>query len=233
MYTAPPSDPWSHLGPVLAARAMVARERLIERWWRHAPGLALRLSPQGQGVHERLGRTRFDLEVSGPEWRLSGPWRGAIDAWPIADDSLALVVLDGLGSCLSDGDPSVLDEAIRVLMPEGRLVVIGPAGNRLVGAARRRRCGPGSAEVGELLRRIGLVEIEVHHALHWPPAPRPVLERWGDDLDRLGARFWPLLGRVYAVAARKPGNNVIAIPLAGARAGAAGVPATEGMRRAG
>jgi SAM-dependent methyltransferase len=232
MYAAPPSDPWTHLGPVLSARALAARERLIERWWRHAPGLALRLSPQGQGVHERLGRTRFDLEVSGTEWRLGGALRAAIDAWPIADDSLALVVLDGLGPCLSGGELGVLDEAIRVLAPEGRLVVVGPGGGAL-GAGQRRRCEPGWAEVGGIFRRAGLVEIEVQHALHWPPAPRIVLERWGDGIDRLGARLWPLLGRVYAVAARKPGNTVIAIPIARARPGASGVPATEGMRRAG
>jgi SAM-dependent methyltransferase len=233
MHTAPPSDPWTHLGPVLSARALVARERLIERWWRHAPGLALRLSPQGPGVHERLGRTRFDLEVSGTEWRLGGALRGTIGAWPIADDSLALVVLDGLGPCLSDGEQGVLEEAIRVLAPEGRLVVIGPGGGVLAGSGQRRRCGPGSAEVGGIFRRAGLVEIEIQHALHWPPAPRLVLERWGEGIDRLGARLWPLLGRVYAVAARKPGNTVIAIPIARARASAGGVPAAEGMRRAG
>lgn len=230
------ADPWKCLGPVLAERAAREREQLIENLWRRAPGLAVRLSTAGIGVIERLGRTRFDLEMRGADGVLSGAVRAHCKRLPFADGSIALVVLDSLGCRDGALDAELIAEATRVLTADGQLLVMdqGPySWLRWRDYQRRSTVAPRSAWIAACLRNFGYADVKTEHALHWLPAPTWALERWGDRMDRWGRRLWPALGALYAVSGRKHANNVIAIPLGRMSARAGALAAPEGMRRAG
>jgi SAM-dependent methyltransferase len=219
----------------LPARCERACAELIEDRWRRAPGLALRVSRSAPGVVERPGRTRFDLAWLESEGSIGGPLRGRWPWLPLADGAFSLVILD----CLTIADQAafvpILDEAVRVLADDGRLLVLDAdpwgwlglrsriAGERVAMSQRRLR---------GMMQRAGLEDIEVDHALCWPPLPARLIERHGDALDRFGRRWWPLPGSVYSVCGRKRGSNVIAIPVARDRRHGL-VAAPEGMRRAG
>lgn len=229
-----PTDPWSGLGSALCAQAGRVREQLIEQAWRHAPGLAVRISSGEAGVIERLGRTRFDLHAS--EGRIRGAVQARLPFLPFADQSLALVVLDSVGAVLGADMPALIDETARVLANDGRLLVIDQSPWSWMCWRRRWQrepLAPAGMQIAAMLRQLHFVDVQINHALRWLPAPRWVLERWSDALDRCGERLWPAFGGLYAVGGKRHGNNVIAIPLsrAGARTGQLAAP--EGMRRAG
>lgn len=227
-------DPWSRLGTALCAQAGRVREHLIEQAWRHAPGLAVRISSDEAGVIERLGRTRFDLRANAGH--IHGAVRARLPYLPFADQSLALVVLDSVGAIVGEDMPALIDETARVLAYDGRLLVIDQSPWSWIcwrQRWQREPLAPAGKQIAAMLRQLHFVDVQIDHALRWLPAPRWVLERWSDTLDRCGERLWPAFGGLYAVGGKRHGNNVIAIPLSrsGARAGQLAAP--EGMRRAG
>ena len=144
------------------------------------------------------------------------------DALPFPDASVDLLVLPHTLELTRDPHLT-LREVERVLMPEGRVVIAGfnPASlwglRQRTGRARR---GVGLADHGQLflpragefigywrlrdwLRLLGF-EVEGGGFGCWrPPVTTPAwLERFG-WMDRVGERWWPVLGAVYVVVAVK------------------------------
>jgi SAM-dependent methyltransferase len=155
---------------------------------------------------------------------------------PFADGAFALVVIDSLGGALGADAAAVWAEALRVLAPDGHLLVLDQSPwtwLRWREAWRLRTAAQTSVRLAGWMRRAGLAEVRVERALRWMPAPRWVLERWCDSLEHWGERLWPAFGSLYAVSGRKHSNNVIAIPLRSVRSRAGALAAPEGMRRAG
>lgn len=219
----------------LPARCERACATLIEDRWRRAPGLALRIGRSEPGVVERPGRTRFDLAWVEADGGLEGPLRGRWPWLPLADGVFSLVVLDRLAIAQEADFVATLEEAVRVLADDGRLLVLdadpwGWLGLR--GRLAGRHGGLPPRRLRRHLRAAGLEDIEVDRALCWPPLPTALIERHGDALDRFGRRWWPLPASIYGVCGRKRSSNVIAIPVTRDRRHGL-VAAPEGMRRAG
>jgi SAM-dependent methyltransferase len=208
---------------------------LIEERWRRAPGLALRIGRNAPGVVERPGRTRFDLAWVESDQSVAGLLRCRWPWLPLADGAFSLVVLDRLAIAGAAAYAPVLAEAVRLLADDGRLMILDTDPWGWLGL-RGRLAGQRGAmahwRVRKLARSVGLEDIEVEHALCWPPLPLAVIERHGEALDRFGRRWWPLPGSIYAVCGRKRSNNIIAIPVTRDRRHGL-VAAPEGMRRAG
>lgn len=141
------------------------------------------------------------------------------EALPFSEASLDLVALPHALELSADPHAS-LREAARVLVPEGRVVITGFNPNSLWGWRQRRahltrRIGLGSLylpEAGEFLgywrlrdwlRLLGF-EVESSNFGLWHPAVRS--EAWlarTQWMNRLGQRYWPILGAAYCVVAVK------------------------------
>jgi SAM-dependent methyltransferase len=174
------------------------------------------------------------------------------EALPFPTASLDLVVLPHTLE-LADDAHQTLREVERVLMPEGRVVVIGFNPTSLWGLAgqcRRVSARFGHAQVpahghGELIgprrlrdwfKLLGL-QVETGTFGCWRPpwTGEPWLERnrW---MESAGERWWPFFGSLYAVVAVK---RVRAMRLIGPawkqqrRKGAAGAPAVLTPQRSG
>lgn len=219
----------------LATRCERACVDLIEERWRRAPGLAIRMAPGEPAVVERPGRTRFDLSWVAADLSFSGVLRGRLPLLPLADGSLALVVLDRLAMVDVGQLKPFLAEVFRVLADDGGLMVIDTNPWSWLGLRARWRGAPrtlAANQMGSLLRASGLEDIEIRHALCWPPLPSVFIERHSDLLDRTFSRIVPAAGSIYSVCGRKRSSNVIAIPFARDRRHGL-LAAPEGMRRAG
>ncbi len=207
---------------------------LIEERWRRASGLALRIGRNAPGVVERPGRTRFDLVWDQSGQAVGGLLRCRWPGLPLTDGAFSLVVLDRLAIAGTAYAP-VLAEAVRLLADDGRLMILDVDPWGWPGLRQRFGGERGAVpywRVHKLIRDVGLEDIEVEHALCWPPLPLALIERHAGALDRFGRRWWPLPGSIYAVCGRKRSSNVIAIPVARDRRHGL-VAAPEGMRRAG
>lgn len=131
---------------------------------------------------------------------------------PIASDSVDAVLLPHTLDFL--GDPqAALREVERVLIPEGRVVVVGFNAMSLWGAwglmgQRRGRmpwcgCYLTPFRVRDWLTLLGF-DVEAEEMLVFrPPWRRTVRHRGTPLMDTLGARFWPVLGGVYVIRAVK------------------------------
>lgn len=142
------------------------------------------------------------------------------DALPFPNQSLDLVLLPHALELARDPHDT-LREVERVLVPEGRVVIIGLNPASLWGL--RQRLGHGRRQVGlggplflpdagdfigyrrvrDWLRLLGF-EVERARFGCWRPpwGQAGWLQRWA-WMDPLGARLWPVLGAVYAVQAVK------------------------------
>lgn len=220
-----PQDPWQ----ACCQRVCTA---LVEERWRARPGLALRIGRDAPGVVERPGRTRFDLRWDARSRLCEGLLRARPPQLPLADGSLALLVIDRLGLARAQLLP-LLQEALRVLAEDGRVLLIdycpwgwlgwqqrGPGESRAAGVARQVRW----------LRALGFEDIETSVALRLPPLPGALLARFGSAFER--GFGWPAPPSLQAICASKRASNVIAVPFARDRRRAL-VAAPEGMRRAG
>ena len=159
------------------------------------------------------------------------------DALPFAADSLDLLVLPHTLELARDPHLT-LSEVARVLVPEGRVVIVGlnPAslwalrqsvsrGGRRVGIGRAQSaCLP---QAGELLGywrvrdwlRLLSFEVEAGRFGCWRPPLAS--QRWLDRfswMDPLGARWWPVFGAVYAISAVKRVRGMRLVGLARDRA---------------
>jgi len=149
------------------------------------------------------------------------------EALPFAENSLDLLILPHSLE-LSPDPHATLREAARVLVPEGKLIICGFNPLSLWGFKQKRshlyqRLNLGDLylpEAGEFIgyRRLrdwlGLLNFDVEpgHFGCYRPAVRSegMLQRFG-WMDKVGARFWPILGAVYFVVAvkRVPGVRMI------------------------
>jgi len=141
-------------------------------------------------------------------------------------------------------DPhQVLREVNRILRPEGHVVLLGfnPVSlwglRRLV--TRRPRMAPWNGNFFRLSRIkdwLGLLDFEPTHGLmlHYrPPLRNERLMQRLLFLDKMGDRWWPMMGAVYLVVAKKRVVGVTPVPVSWKtqRAVGAGVaqPAARGM----
>ena len=160
-----------------------------------------------------------DLGLSGGDGALPVSVLSDYDALPFPSNSLDLVVLPHTLEMTSDAHHT-LREVERVLMPEGRVVIVGFNPTSLWGLCQRldtigQRVGmtsPVMSETGEFigwrrlrdwLRLLGF-EIEAgHFGCYRPPfASQGWLDRsaWW---DHAGERWWPVFGSVYMLVAVK------------------------------
>ncbi len=157
----------------------------------------------------------------------SGPWLAHLlahaVALPFPDDSIDLLALPHTLEWSHDPH-TALREAVRVLVPEGRLVISGLHPASLWGVQRQwarlqQRAGVGDKHKGvdwpdglqliapwrlrDWLRLLGC-EVEELRFGCYRPAVRSAawLQRWA-WLDGAGERFWPILGAAYFVVAVK------------------------------
>ena len=192
----------------------LADELTVDWFGYHALQLGL---PQLQALrHNRM-----------PHRWLGLPWgeQGAADllmdpcALPFPEDSLDLVVLPHSLE-LSPDPHATLREVARVLVPEGRLLILGLNPNSLWGwrQARdrlRRRWGgstlflPETGEfigTGRLRDWLSLLNFEMEplrHGCYLPSVQTTQWQRRFEWMDRAGPRWWPFLGSVYAQVAIK------------------------------
>ena len=145
-------------------------------------------------------------------------------AWPWPAESLDLVVLPHTLEQSADAH-ACLREVERVLMPEGQLFITGINPWSLWGWRQRRfvrqqRAADPQCHVGQLLgchrvrdwlALLGF-EVQVTQFGGWGPVVQS--ERWRERwswLDRLGQRWWPILGGSYLIVATKrvPGGRLL------------------------
>ncbi len=142
------------------------------------------------------------------------------DALPFAERSLDLVVLPHTLELARDPHRT-LAEVERVLMPEGRVVILGFNAASLWGLSQRlgrmRRLvgGKGSSFLPRPGEFIGywrlrdwlrLLSFEVEGGRFGAYRPALGAQRWLDRfawMDRIGDRWWPVFGAVYMVVAVK------------------------------
>jgi SAM-dependent methyltransferase len=141
------------------------------------------------------------------------------EALPFAENSLDLLILPHSLE-LSPDPHATLREAERVLMPEGKLIICGFNPLSLWGFKQKRshlyqRLNFGELylpEAGEMITyrrlrdwlRLLNFDVEPGHFGCYRPAVRSagMLQRF-TWLDKLGGRYWPILGAVYFVVAVK------------------------------
>jgi SAM-dependent methyltransferase len=140
-------------------------------------------------------------------------------ALPFAEDSLDLVVLPHSLE-LSPDPHATLREVARVLVPEGRVLILGLNPNSLWGWRQgrdrvRRRLGGqhlflpetgefiGTGRLRDWLRLLNFEIEPVQYGCYTPSVQSPNwLRRWS-FIDQVGPRWWPFLGAVYAQVAVK------------------------------
>lgn len=138
--------------------------------------------------------------------------RGKATSLPIATDTVDVVLLPHTMDFSRDPH-QVLREAERILIPEGRIIIIGFNPISLWGAWRliRKRSGkvPWNGQfvsqhrLRDWLSLLGF-EVEIHRELMYlPPLRRAgILQKLG-FMESMGKRWWPILGAVYVVQAVK------------------------------
>lgn len=168
--------------------------------------------------------------------------RGAPEQLPIAADSADAVVMPHTLDLASD-PPQVLHEVERVLIPEGRLVIIGfnPWSlwglRRLAGTRRRAPWNGhfiGYPRLHDWLSLLGFAVERTDVLMFRPPISHPgLLERFA-FMDRSGGRLWPMLAGVYVVQAIKRVSTLTPITLPWRRrrliSASAIEPSARGMR---
>lgn len=141
-------------------------------------------------------------------------------ALPFADNSLDLVVLPHTLEASADAH-ATLREVARVLVPEGRIIVIGFNPYSLWGLQQQysvwaQRLG-GKEEafipdvddligLGRLRDWMRLLNLEVDRGRFGCYRPGGIGEKWFERLawlEKAGDRWWPMLGGVYMVEAVK------------------------------
>jgi len=174
---------------------------------------------------------------------LSGPLPLALhcapEALPFEDRSLDLVVMPHTLELARDPHLA-LAEVARVLRPEGRVVIVGL--NPVSLWALRQRAGRVRRGIGLgrgplFLPRTGefigywrlrdwlrLLSFDIERARFGCYRPPFSTERWlerSDWVERVGERWWPVLGAVYAVQAVKRVQGMRLVGLTRERAGQA------------
>ncbi len=137
---------------------------------------------------------------------------GEAENLPFASDSIDLVVLSHALDFSSDPH-RLLREVERVLIPEGKLIILGFNSLSLWGLRRlfhlRRRnipwCGRflSLSRLDDWLSLLGFDVLQVKRVMFTPPLQHGGVIRRLALFERLGARYWPMLAGAYGVQAVK------------------------------
>jgi len=201
----------SALGKELAG----LEEECLERMLRDTFGYYLLQVGITSGFGDAVGasriRHRILLPVAEQPDTLGPQIVASPDRMPVSSDSVDAVFLPHTLDFSADAH-RVLREAERVLIPEGRVVVMGFNSLSLWGLRRlmppgQRRvpwCGGflSPFRVSDWLSLLGF-DVEMQEMLMFRPPWRRALLQQLSFLDSMGRRFWPLLGGVYAIRAVK------------------------------
>jgi SAM-dependent methyltransferase len=153
------------------------------------------------------------------QWPGEGPYRTALVpdiGLPLRDMSAECVlVVHGLEHC--DHRAAYLQEINRILMPQGRVIMVVP--NRR-GAWARLETTPfghgrpySAGQIERLLRRASLEPAGVTPCLFAPPFRARALPFAALAWERLGTRFWPAFAGVIIVEAIKQVYAGIRVPV--------------------
>lgn len=143
------------------------------------------------------------------QWPTGAPSRTALvdeDELPIETASVDCVVVLHLIENVSE--PSrVLDEIWRILVPEGKLVLIAANRRGLWTRFEHTPFGNGrpfsKGQLATLLRKAKLTPSTWGHCLNFPPARYNRLIPFYRLMDRIGHRLWPVFCGAYVVTATK------------------------------
>ncbi|MBE7418186.1 MAG: methyltransferase domain-containing protein [Ideonella sp.] len=214
--------------------------RMPYRWVAHDS-----LVVPGRSELPRAAEPIASTDASGPSVALHCDF----DALPFPNQSIDLLVLPH-GLELARDPHETLREAERVLVPEGRVVIVGfnPASlwglRRRLGALRQRMS---SAQRPRFLPREGeligywrlrdwlrLLSFEVEHGRFgcWraPVRSQAWLDRWA-WIERTGERWWPVFGAVYLLVAVKRVRGMRLVGLARQKAKPQAAPAVATHHR--
>lgn len=163
--------------------------------------------------HSRVSR-RILMDICGGHCGGAGKglFRGEAPALPVRGDSLDVVLLPHVLE-FTPFPHEVLREVERTLVPEGHVVILGfnPVSPwqfwrwALGWRGRLPWCGRfySAARVRDWLALLGFeVTVLRHYFWRLPVQHSGILHRLA-ILDRLGRRFWPILGAGYVLVARK------------------------------
>ena len=197
------------LGKAVSRAAVEKSSELIPRTY-YPTGLQL-----GPGPEDFLSKVDLGLAIHSPSTRASNPQctlTTASEALPFSARSIDLLILPHTLD-FSNEPHRVLREAGSILAAEGILVVCGFNRWSLWGLRRavtlRPRPSPWSgdflspARVQDWMRLLGLEILGGKMMFYQPPVSAPGLLRKSDFLEKAGDRWWPLLGGVYLLVARK------------------------------
>lgn len=147
--------------------------------------------------------------------------QGALQ-WPIGKDSKValvdenelpietasvqcVVVLHLIENVADPGE--VLDEIWRILVPEGKLILVASNRRGLWTRFEHTPFGNGRSfsrgQLSTLLRKAKLTPSSWNHGLNFPPIRINGLMRFYPFVDKIGARLWPLFCGAYVVTATK------------------------------
>lgn len=142
----------------------------------------------------------------------SSCFRGQPQAMPVCSDSLDVLVLPHILE-FSEHPHSVLREVERTLVPEGNAVILGfnpfslwTLWRWLIGwRGKMPWCGHfiSTTRMKDWLSLLGFDVIETRYYFFRPPCQQETILRKLRFLERLGQRFWPILGGGYVMVARK------------------------------
>lgn len=189
------------------------RDKLVARW-----GDTAGQSVVGYGFAVPLLRPFLNVAhrviglMPGPQgvmnWPADLPNRSVLceeARWPLPNDSVdRLVLMHGLETC--DHPLALLDEAHRVLAPQGRMMVVVPSRDGLWARNDATPFGVGRpysrAQIERLLAEGGFLPGAHQAALFFPPSPRRFWLKGARSLERLGSRWSPeRMGGVLLVEA--------------------------------
>lgn len=138
---------------------------------------------------------------------------GNADQLPLQNDSVDVVVLPH--TLEFEGSPhQVLREVERVLVPEGHAVILGFNPWSLWGSRRllgrwRRQAPPwhgafrSAMRIRDWLALLGFDIVTTRYGFFRPPLQGKGIMRRLNWVEGLGTRWWPYLGGVYIIVARK------------------------------
>jgi len=149
---------------------------------------------------------------------------------PLPDNSVdRLLLVHSLEA--TDRPATLLREVWRVLVPEGRLLIVVPNRRSVWARIDTTPFGHGRPYSRSQLERL-LVDslftpVSWGSALHLPPINRRILLRSAPIWERVGSRLWPGFGGVLVVEARKE----VMAPIGGKRASARALRDLVAVRR--
>ncbi len=141
------------------------------------------------------------------------------DALPLATDSVDMLLLPHVLEFAAHPH-EILREAARILIPEGHVVIIGFNPFSLWGVRgllsyRRRPPWHGkfmtALRVRDWLALLGFEIVSQKTLLFTPPCYSQRLFQQLNFMERVGGRWWPALGGVYIMAAKKRRATLISI----------------------